>query len=188
MVANQIALARDYIVRNPKATNYEVARETGCSLRTVTSARAELRRLGLVAPAFGDRGQSHRRDEAARENSSSPSEPFDIDTAADLNAAVEAERARGKEADDDLGEMTPAELKKMLWRVVKRNTDDRVVVAAASALGRIQADLEARPLGPGNPMTKADAKARLKMLFNACGLPLVLEVLEEMAGVTPKAE
>lgn len=178
MVATPIVVARDYIVRNPNASNVEVAKETGASLRTVSSARKELREMGLVKPAYGDRGQSGPP-VAPSVLPDSTRDVMDVQSHADLTAAVEAELNR--KADEALasGEFNVAELKKILWKVMHRNTDDRIVVAAASALARIQAEADSRPLGPGKPMTRTEAKARLKMLLQACGISLVTEVLNE---------
>lgn len=181
MVAKTSAVVRDYIVRNPSASNNEVAQQTGASLRTVTYARGELRRLGIGKPAYGDRGQSAKPAGTVL----APEGEYEVQTHADLKAAVEAD-LRGESGDDsELPEFTIPALKKSLWRVMHRNSDDRVVVAAASALARIQSDIDARPLGPGAPMTKADVKVRLKRILSAVGLNLVSEVLEEMIAEAP---
>jgi hypothetical protein len=184
---------REYILLHPAAKNAEVMNELGVSMRTVSNVRAELRAQGMP-PAWGDRKNKPKvNPEKAIAHATEGT--FDVATTADLNKAVgfELEReaaakaAADAQTDSELGpdgEIDIGKLKKVLWRVVRRNTDDRIVVAAASALARIQQEANQRPLGPQKPMTKADALGRLSMVFKPVGIALVFEATLKTFGVT----
>lgn len=187
------ALARDYILAHPDANNAEVMEAVPCSMRTVTNARAELRAQGMGKQAFGDRRHHPKVNPVTAVNRATEG-TFDTQTTADLNSAVAKELARerlaNEAADAELGpdgEIDLAKLKRVLWRVVYRNTDDRIVVAAASAVARIQQEANARPLGAGKPMTRAEAIERLILMFRAVGATIVIEALNKWMGKGPHA-
>lgn len=178
---------REYILLHPTAKNAEVMNALGVSMRTVSNVRAELRAQGMP-PAWGDR--KNKRVNAQQTIARATEGTFDVQTTADLNKAVglelEREAAANAAADAELGpdgEVDIAKLKKVLWRVVHRNSDDRIVVAAASALARIQQEANARPLGPQKPVTKTDALDRLSMLFRPVGIGLVFEAMLKTFGI-----
>lgn len=181
--------AREFLIAYPTATNNQVMDAVPCSMRTVSHARAEIRRAAGVVP-YGDRRHSPKKIVNATETVTKATEGvFDTQTTSDLNSAVETELVReaaaNAAADADLGidgEIDLGKLKRMLWRVVHRNADDRIVVAAASALARIQQEASARALGPGKPLTKREAKDRLLMLFKAVGIDVVVETINEWTG------
>lgn len=182
---------REYILLHPACKNAEVMDALGVSMRTVSNVRAELRAQGMP-PAWGDRkNQPAKKVNAEQAIVRATEGTFDVQTTADLNKAVglelEREAAANAAADADLGpdgEVDIAKLKRVLWRVVHRNTDDRVVVAAASALARIQQEANARPLGPQKPVTKADVLARLDLLHRPLGIGLVFESILKTFGAT----
>lgn len=191
------ARAKTYLLNHPGASNAQVCTSCHVSIRTVTNARAELLSENLIPPAYGD--NKSKKVNAAETIEAASSDVFDVKTTSDLNKAVAEEMAKeairhaaaDAAADAELtatGEIDVAKLKKVLWRVVHRNTDDRIVVAAASALARIQQEANARPLGPGKPMTRSEAKSRLLMLLKACGIDLVVETINEWTGRSSNAQ
>lgn len=186
---------REYILLHPQAKNAEVMDALGVSMRTVSNVRADLRAQGMP-PAWGDRKTKPAKKVNAQQTIAAATEgTFDVQTTADLNKVVglelEREAAANAAADAELGpdgEVDIAKLKRVLWRVVHRNVDDRIVVAAASALARIQQEADARPLGPQKPMSKDEARARLKMLFLPVGIKLVFEAMLESFGASALVE
>lgn len=191
--------AKEYLKLNPKATNAEVMEAIDCSLRTVSYARSDLAAEGIERKGSGDRRP--RRVNAQAAITAATSDTFDVATTADLNKAVgqeltkeaareerekKREAAANAAADAELGpdgDVDVNKLKRVLWRVVYRNTDDRVVVAAASAIARIQAEASERTKGAGKPLTRKDAVDRLVMMFEATGIKLVIEAIQQWIGL-----
>ena len=179
--------AKQYLLTHPNATNRDVREACSVSTRTVTNARADLIAENLAPPAWGDHkkpGEGTKLVNPIAAVESVSKDVFDVKTTSDLNAEVAKELAREQamnaQADAELtpdGEIDVAKLKKVLWRVVYRNTDDRIVVAAASALARIQAEAQQRAPGPGKPMTEIEAIDRLLMVLNAVGANIVMKTL-----------
>ena len=186
---------REYILLHPNAKNAEIMDKLGVSMRTVSNVRAELRAQGMP-PAWGDRKTIPPKKVNATETVARATEgTFDVQTTADLNKAVgielEREAAANAAADAELGpdgEIDISKLKRILWRVANRNVDDRIVVAAASALARIQAEANARPPGPQKPMTRGEAFSRLSMLFHPIGIKDVFEAVVRTFGVSAVLE
>lgn len=181
---------KEYLLLHPTASDHEVMVAMNVSMKTVSNARHELVSLGKIPPSAYDRKTVKRTVRPAEAISKATEGTFDVKTTADLNAAVDEElRKRAEDITGIEGEVDIGKLKRVLWKVVHRNLDDRIVVAAASALARIQQEADARPLGPGKPLTKADAIDRLIMLFKACGVNLVVEALNTWIGKdTPNAQ
>jgi hypothetical protein len=164
----------------------------GVSMRTVSNVRAGLRAEGMP-PAWGDRKNKTVVPAVAIQKATEGT--FDVQTTSDLNKAVglelEREAAANAAADAELGpdgEVDIPKLKRVLWRVVYRNTDDRIVVAAASALARIQQEADARPVGPQKPVTKSEVLDRLSMLFRPVGIAYVFEAMLNTFGANALIE
>lgn len=172
MADGERARAREYLIAHPGAPTREVAQAVGCSPRTVASARGDLRFKGLAGPAYGDRRTKVVKPAEAIEKAADG--VLDVQTTADLNKVVADELAKD---DASLGEVDMEKLKRVLWRVVNRNADDRIVVAAAGTLARIKQETDARPLGVSKPMTEAAAIDRLSMLFKPLDLPIVFKAM-----------
>lgn len=179
--------AKEYLLKHPGATNEEVRTAAMVSGRTVSTARAQLVEENLIPPAWGDHKKGGRKVNMAQ---ALEDPDTDIKTTKDLNAELEKELAReaaaNAAADAELGEdgeVDVQKLKRKLWQIVYRNRDDRIVVAAASAISRIQIEQSARALGPGKPMTEASALDRLKMIFEPVGPRLILKAFVECFGL-----
>lgn len=164
---------REYIIAHPEAKNADVMEATGCSMRTVSNVRALLRAEGAI-PAAGDKRHAAPRVDPTQVIGDAGVGTFDPITGVDLTRAVGASLGEDVGAD---GTVEIDKLKKVLWRVVRTNRDDRIVVAAAGTLARIKQEESARPLGPGPPMTEDDAVERLVLLYRPVGLKIVFAAL-----------
>jgi len=175
--------AKEYLLANPTATNKDAAASVGVSLRTIGYARAELVNAGLIPPAWGDhkskvtKGKSARVKASVLTRTASAAEgtPFDTDTTSDLNARV-AEQSLSDDIDDE--EIEISKLKRILWRIARTDSDNRIRTSAIWTLTRIQQDMDERPLGPGVPRNKADSIARLLDIFDGCGAAIVIEAMQ----------
>lgn len=170
---------RQYLLEHPEAKNTDVMLALGVSQRTVSTVRAELRDEGGV-PAAGDKRHASPRVDPAAAVTGAAAGAFDVQTTSDLNRAVGASIGDGDFNED--GTIDILKLKRALWRIVRTNRDDRIVVAAAGTLARIQQEANSRPLGPGKPLTRDDAVARLIALFKAVGINVVLEAINRWTG------
>ena len=169
-------------MRFPNALNIEVEKATGVSKRTVSSARTELRREGRLQRTPSDRLLSPTvlsaepilvPDEPVAPltpESQSPEKGEEI--AAKKLAELLATAGAGPDADLDVEEM-----KKRLSRIAMNPLiHPQIQIKAMEVKRKIDFDSQdTHELGPGPPLTKADALDRLGLMFQACGPELVLE-------------
>jgi hypothetical protein len=178
--------AKEYLLANPQATNRDASSAVGCSPRTVGYARAELVGSGQLPPAWGDHKSNVAKRRQSRTSADTPSPisvtsgaaegtPFDTQSTADLNAAL----ARQPDWQDiEAEDIDISKLKRILWRIARTDPDNRIRTQAIWTLTRIQNDMDDRPLGPGQPRTKADIIDRLLLLFEGVGAGIVVEAMQ----------
>jgi hypothetical protein len=185
----------DYLLEHPTATNKDVMAATEVSIGTVTNARRDLVKEGRIPPSWGDHKSPEAKDSNTRildaESSrrltkAAPPEgsPFDTLSTSDLQKKVEEVASKkdlrspiddADDADDE--EIDYGKLKKILWRIARRDPDNRIRTSAIWTLTRIQQDLSDRPLGPGKPLTEEAAIERFILLFTAVGPTTVVKAL-----------
>lgn len=171
---------RQYLLRNPHASNDEIAEKLYCALSSVSNVRKELIRAGLVEP-------SHRHRRSAVPNKGSGTSALiqrimnkDVEDEErpglrELNFLLKKEMPQG-----DVDDVTPEEYKKVLSRIIRRpDISAQVIVAAGNAKLKVDEYLaDKKDLGPGSPITEEDAIVRLSLLMQACGRTITLKALK----------
>lgn len=191
MATRERERAKEYLLANPTATNRDAAAAVGCSPRTIGYARAELVNAGLIPPAWGDHKSDANRRQVRVSADTLPQvvepppegTPFDTQSTVDLNAAISKQLTEGAQYrmhldDIDTEEIDIEKLKRILWRIARTEPDNRIRTSAIWTLTRIQQDINARPLGPGVPRTKADIIDRFLQLFEGVGPAVVIEAMQ----------
>lgn len=154
---------RALMLADPHLSNVEIQRQTGASTRTVTYARASLRREGLLP----DSRKSTQNPENLPTETLSPE---------DLKRLEKAENI-----DDELGDDDQIRLK--IVRSVQRMAlnpklapDTRL--SASQIWVKLKDVSKEEELGPGAPRTEAEVIDRLLRIFEAVGHRTVLKALE----------
>ena len=191
MKGAKLAKATTWFLQNPNASIADAVMALGISERTCAQARSNLAAKGLMSPG-------RNRVAAAEERATlpaplPPSEGAPVRAEAlpdgtlldDTNMRALADPDSGFLADLDLDD---EETRKKLLREVKRiafdtNAHPDTRLSATQVWLKLKDMAKTRELGPGVPLTRAAAVARLKDLFLAVGLDLVLEALLLAFGI-----
>lgn len=196
MAGKKHAAATQYFLQHPNASISEVAKATGITPRTVASARSALAGKGLVAPGRGrGRPRIHPKPtiqpptpEAAQilaagasEGTPEPSETPLLDDAALRMIADPGNSLADLDLDDEA-------TRKKLLREVKRIAFDPEAhpdtrLSATQVWLKLKDMARSRELGPGQPLTRMAAVARLKDLLSVIGLDISLDALIASFGM-----
>lgn len=173
------------IMADPSIKNKDLATEYSCSLRTIASLRAEMVEAGTL--------QGGRRvalptkiadvlklDEG--ELSVNPTSSSERPTAAPLLTPADL-LALSSEAEDSDDEYT----RKLLLAKVKAialdpDTHNDTAISAAQAFIKLKDAVKAKALGPGKPLSREGAVARLTNLLTAVGAAIAVAAFERAYG------
>lgn len=171
------AAAREYLLRNPDASNKDVIAAIHVSYETVNTARRELVEAGYVQIPGGTR----RSPVAAPLPGEGIAVPMPAAGAtvpiADLIDAVDHERARLPDPGSDLD---TEEMRRILSRIARDLTLPATVrISAITAKQKLDFEQQDRhSLGPGEPLSKESASLRLSLLMKACGFGIVRTAIQ----------
>jgi len=174
------ALAKEYILQNPYASVAQAATAVGASEKTISNARAELIKLGLVE-RHPDNHRTQGIGTIKRVGPVIPDEPEKLEkvTARQLMDEVEREvLVAGTSLERDLD---PVEMKQILSRLARNPMiAPQVRIAAVTAKTKLDFETQDRhTLGPGKPMTRAGAEDRMSMMMKALGLEITVSAFEK---------
>lgn len=171
--------AVEYLLGHPAASNEDVIKATGCSMRSVTRARAMLVATGQLQRSYFDR--QHRPTGPIDESQEGGTEPQPAPLAGDL--PLEGPRdpqALEKALRADHGPPLTTEQMKQRYSAIARygakTGEFTLEIQAMQALGRLDAQTGARDrLGPGAPHTRADRRDRVQAILEAAGPSITAE-------------
>jgi hypothetical protein len=198
--------ARAEYLRHPDASISEVAQATGVCLRTVARARAALVKEGLLPPGRNSTvsgadaaalavaaREAQAEPEATGDGDAPPDEPAQPDpeepprpspTKGTRTAqTIDGEALRKlNEMLDEVADEDDEVTRKRMLRQTKRfafdptlHTDTRMT--ASQLWAKLLDMARAKDLGPGRPLTEADATARARDLDRACGVKVAVAAL-----------
>jgi hypothetical protein len=159
-------LAAQYLIEHPESRDSEVARNTGVDPVTVGRARKGLIDEGVLAP------QTKRRATAPRAKRGPAADPNTLLTDADLR-----DLETGAIDDEDTRKRILGSLRKIAFAP---GMNYETAMNAMSLWIKLKDQASTKELGPGSPVTYADAKARLLRLMKAVGFELVFECFQEL--------
>jgi len=177
-------LAKNAIIKTPDATDYEIAKKTGVSPRTVASARADLIVEGVLQP-------NRRVPEPTKIEISQKIDEIKPAEATDQPLTEESEKQMlgGKtlreivdvEVDEDLE--NDEETRKKLLRIIKniafnQRTHPDTRITAIQAWTKLRDIARTKELGPGLPLSEEDVLNRLTRIYRAVGPKLAIKALE----------
>lgn len=158
-----------YILANPAASNSEIVEKTGASARTVSYVRSTLRSEGTNEPS--------KRSEAK-----SDGEELVIESVAEmLTPQTIKEMAVDPTFGADL--LDEDQIRTKLLQQVQRMAFDPQI-GSQTKLDAIQVWVKlkdiarAATMGPGNPLTEAEAVDRLSMIMQGCGPTVTIKALD----------
>jgi len=195
MQAGKLAKATAFFLQNPNASIADCEMATGFSNRTCAQARSNLAAKGLMTSGRNRKPREPRPDEQGPIPTEAPNEgPTAPGSAAalpdgtlldDAGMRALADPNTGFLADLDLDD---EETRKKLLREVKRIAFDAAShpdtrLSATQVWLKLKDMAKTRELGPGVPLTRVAAIARLKDLISAVGLEMALEALLLAFGI-----
>lgn len=165
-VDKRTLIVREYILKNPHATVKQVCAATGAKTRSVYYVRQDLIAQQLITPAAVKRGRPPL-------NADAPT--ADVDTLETVSAAdlmKQVEDITGEEYDN----LTPEQMKRILSRIAgNAMMPPQVRIMAITAKNKLDFETQDRhDLGPGKPLTYAQALQRVVWMLEAIG-PKMLE-------------
>lgn len=184
----KIESVKEFILQHPSAKDFEVLEAKKCSRRTIAYARAELVAAGLIpAPR---RAHVKKAPSPVPAESPTPTDPSPPAGGADYSNQIVTPETLGMlaapETPIDDFESDPETQKRMLREAkrmafdIKLHADTRM--SAMQLWVKLKDLASARDRGPGVPLTKSSALARLMELHKACGIELVIESIETLWG------
>ena len=168
---------KDYLLRNPNATNVQASNACGASIRTVSMARKELTTLTMIPQNPNDHMPT------LYEGKDPPKE-LDPDIMEVASTKSLMERVQKEINDDvtDISDMDPREMKRILSKIARSRVEHPTVrIAAIREKNRLDFETQDRhELGPGVPLTREGAVDRITLLMEAVCLDIIHEALEKM--------
>lgn len=170
---SSLQLAKEYLLAYKTATNTDVVKATGVSIRTVTAARSALISMGLMQRTFHDRTSPRQSEPEQPEGGSLPLGPTLPVVGVDkLNELI------GQDQGDAI---TAEDARKRVSRIIRAAEtlkDHQLELAAIGMFARLDAQLGARDrLGPGPPLSKEAKIQRSSLIFEAIGPSIAGEAL-----------
>jgi hypothetical protein len=192
--ASKVEKVKNYLLEFPNATKDEVMAETGASKRTVNTARAELIKTGIAPPTWvntkkfiphkykpkteGAPPVVHARHEKISfEDTIAPFAPL---ATTDLYKLLDA----GEDPDIDDEKTRVAMLKQLRLMSFDASLHQSIRMSAMDLYNKLKETARGQTIGPGKPLTHADALDRLCLLFKAVGATLVLEATDKAFALT----
>jgi len=182
--------ARNYLIKNQDASIAEAAKATNMGVRTIARARKQLVDEGVLPGG--------RNSAPAPESPSSSDEP---EVAAAPTKAGKQNNLLDAKALDELSKMLDTideneddiESQKLMLRQVKRMAFDLRLhpdtrMSAMTLWNKLRDMTATRSLGPGKPLTEADAMERLVMLAKAVGAELWVKATYKAFGVADEGK
>jgi hypothetical protein len=182
--------ARNYLIQNKDASIAEAAKATNMGVRTIARARKQLVDEGILPGG--------RNSAPAPESPSSSDEP---EVAAAPTKAGKQNNLLDAKALDELSKMLDTideneddiESQKLMLRQVKRMAFDLRLhpdtrMSAMTLWNKLRDMTATRSLGPGKPLTEADAMERLVMLAEAVGAELWVKATYKAFGVADEGK
>jgi len=174
--AKAIELAKEYLLHHPSASTEEVAKNTGISPRSVTSARKVLVGLGMLGRSpFDHRSKPGSRPEMG--DDSTPNGPNEAALPAEPGSDLpNFDRHIAGISDEPL---TIEEMKARYSRIARWagvNKEFNLEIAAIGALARLEQQTGDRNrLGPPPPLTREAKVKRESAIIEACGPSITAE-------------
>jgi hypothetical protein len=170
-------MAKEYLLAHRTASNDDVVKGTGVSIRTVTAARAALISMGLLQRSFWDRTSGRQSEpEPGAVPSETPGLPLGPTLPVDRAAELQNLLAR-----DQGPALTAEDARKRVSRIIRAAEalkDSQLELAAIGMFARLDAQLGARDrLGPGPPLNRDAKIQRSSLIFEAIGPSIAGEAL-----------
>jgi hypothetical protein len=161
--------AESFLLANQAAKDSEVAASTGIDKVTVGRARANLISQGLLPESTRKRATPARAKAPARPTGPPPDSLL---TDADMR-------------DLELGAMTDEDTRKKILTALRKiafspGINTETAMNAMALWVKLKDAAASKELGPGKPLTRADAKERVLSLMKAVGFDLIFECFQEL--------
>lgn len=180
--------ARNYLLDHPDALNAEVARIVPCEPKAVAVARKQLEKEGY----FAEHSANRAKYAASRFKKSGIIRPTNIlqtlapnaqrtiaETVAPYTPAATTDLYKllesGEDPDIDDEKTRVAMLKQLRLMSFDASLHQSIRMSAMDLYNKLKETARGQTIGPGKPLTHADALDRLCLLFKAVGATLVLE-------------
>lgn len=177
-----------YLLDHSDATNPEVKEAVGCESRNVNAARAELEKEGFLQKNSNNRAKftKHRLKKSgltrppeilrnlsgnALRTEAEVLSSFSPVATSDLYKLLES----GEDPDIDDEKTRVAMLKQLRLMSFDASLHQSIRMSAMDLYNKLKETARGQTIGPGRPLTHADALDRLCLLFKAVGATLVLE-------------
>ena len=174
------------IMADPSVKNKDLALEYNCSLRTIANLRTEMveagtllggRRVALptkIADVLKlDEGEPH---------SVSPTSSSERSTAAPLLTPADLMALSAESEDTDDENTRKLLLAKVRAIALDPDTHNDTAISAAQAFIKLKDAVKAKALGPGKPLSREGAVARLTNLLTAVGAAIAVAAFERAYG------